>query len=501
MSEPQLTPSNATSFDPATMFRFPMILHSVTNALQPVRLVIALLMVTALITFGRVWDGSAGSSVPPAGLLAAPLSPSDVDAIQWTLQRECIIHRAMEDMPRLQSPEWPVLDAEQVLLDVEAAYRAKRERLVAGIADARADGDAALIEEREAVLDEEDGNFVRSVGQIRDVMQHGEFEAGADAVGAAFSGLMKGVVRCSPDQVAAEGKTLLIEIPLAVWDRHRLFGIVYALFGVIVIGLGGGALSRMTAAQVARQERISLRAAIDFALARPAVHVMTPLLPLMIMGVFALCIMLLGVLFRLPWHLGWLGGIAYGLALVLGLVVVILGLAYVAGFLMLLPAVACENCDSAEAQQRSFAYVLGRPAHLAWYVLVALVGLAIGYLLISIVAVALLDGTSAFVGLLAGDTPALAASGGVSVFDLRQQSVLPVHAVRIDRINAELIEFWQTVVLCVVPAYVLSYLFAAATRIYLLMRRACDGQSLSEIWQPAPPEWMKATDAADRPAQ
>jgi hypothetical protein len=35
-----------------------------------------------------------------------------------------------------------------------------------------------------------------------------------------------------------------------------------------------------------------------------------------------------------------------------------------------------------------------------------------------------------------------------------------------------------------VVAYVVSYLFAAATIIYLLMRRASDGQATNEIWEP-----------------
>ncbi len=35
-----------------------------------------------------------------------------------------------------------------------------------------------------------------------------------------------------------------------------------------------------------------------------------------------------------------------------------------------------------------------------------------------------------------------------------------------------------------VAAYVVAYIFTSATMMYLLMRRACDGQDIEEIWRP-----------------
>ena len=55
-----------------------------------------------------------------------------------------------------------------------------------------------------------------------------------------------------------------------------------------------------------------------------------------------------------------------------------------------------------------------------------------------------------------------------------------------ERIAGDSIRIWQTVVVCLVPAYVLTYVTAASTKIYLMLRQACDGQSESEIWRSRP---------------
>jgi hypothetical protein len=49
---------------------------------------------------------------------------------------------------------------------------------------------------------------------------------------------------------------------------------------------------------------------------------------------------------------------------------------------------------------------------------------------------------------------------------------------------ASAIAFWQALVLCLVAAYVFSFFFTASTKLYLLMRRAVDGQDIEEIWRP-----------------
>ena len=68
------------------------------------------------------------------------------------------------------------------------------------------------------------------------------------------------------------------------------------------------------------------------------------------------------------------------------------------GFPLLVPAVAAENCDAADAMQRAYAYVLNRPLHLLGYSIVALVGLALGYVVVSLAAATTLNFTLGTVG-------------------------------------------------------------------------------------------------------
>jgi len=51
-------------------------------------------------------------------------------------------------------------------------------------------------------------------------------------------------------------------------------------------------------------------------------------------------------------------------------------------------------------------------------------------------------------------------------------------------VAAWFIQFWQTIVVNLVISWVLVYLFSSSTWVYLLLRRAADGQDIEEIWRP-----------------
>ena len=50
--------------------------------------------------------------------------------------------------------------------------------------------------------------------------------------------------------------------------------------------------------------------------------------------------------------------------------------------------------------------------------------------------------------------------------------------------TAGLISVWMMLVQYLVAGWIFSYVMAASTRIYLLMRHACDGQDQHLIWWP-----------------
>lgn len=190
------------------------------------------------------------------------------------------------------------------------------------------------------------------------------------------------------------------------------------------------------------------------------------------------------------------GGLLYGVALLLGFGVVFLLAGYAAGFSLLVPAVACENCDAADAQQRAYAYALSHPLHLLGYGLVAIVGLAVGFVLASLFAVAVLNLTGALVGAAEG-ADAVDVSYGFALFDLAPRRTAAIPLQLHSEWSSSLVMFWQTVIVSLVAGYVFSNYFSASTTVYLLMRRVCDGQELDEIWQEGELPGTTASDDED----
>jgi hypothetical protein len=451
----------------AQLVQFPKILRAVTAGFQPSRLVLGLLMVVALMTIGRVWDGVTTHKVPPAGLTAAEWDPQDAYEAQGILRAVLA-----EWAPEMEQPE-DEPDARDVLAAVHAAYRVERKQLVKEI-DESEDGPERLRQRDEA--------YLATLEQIDSVRPRGIFEATVHHVTASFNEIVQGLATLELDMFFAGVRNLVVRTPIRMWGHDKLFTIVYGLVFVVLVAVGGGALSRMAAVELAQDEKLRLQEALDFALAGWRRLVLSLLLPLLIAAFLVVLLLVGGWFLMLPW-VDLLGGLLYGVALLIGFGVVFLLVGYALGFSLLVPAVACENCDAADAQQRAYAYVLSRPLHLLGYGVVLVVGLVLGYVLASLFAVAMLNVTGALLDAVTTN-PAVGGAHGFALFDLAPGRTASVPLQAHSEWSAWLVVFWQTIVVCLVAGYVFANYFGASTIIYLLMRQACDGQEMSEIWQP-----------------
>jgi hypothetical protein len=451
----------------AQLVQFPKILRAVTAGFQPSRLVLGLLMVAALMTVGRVWDGVTADRIPPGGLTATALAEDEALAAQGTLRALLAVWA-----PEVEQPEGD-LDAREVMNSVHAAYRVERPQLVDQIEETE-DG----IERLEA----RDEAYLAALEQIDAVRPRGIFEATVSHVTGSFNQLVRGLVTLELDMFFAGVQKLVVGTPICLWGHDWLFTLVYGLLFVVLVAVGGGALSRMAAVEVAQGEKLRLQEALDFALGGWARLVLSLLLPLLIAAFLVVLLLVGGWFLMLPW-VDLLGGLLYGVALLIGFGVVFLMVGYALGFSLLVPAVACENCDAADAQQRAYAYVLSRPLHLLGYGVVLIVGLVLGFVLASLFAVALLNVTGALLDAVTAN-PAVAGAHGFALFDLAPGRTASVPLQAHSEWSAWLVVFWQTVVVSLVAGYVFANYFGASTIIYLLMRRSCDGQEMSEIWQP-----------------
>ncbi len=462
----------------AQLVHFPKILRAVTASFQPPRLAMGLLLVAALMTAGRVWDWVFAPSVPPPPVLVAgaPAAGAGLALAPWTAaqaeQAQVSLRQALAAWG-ITPPAEGDIDARRARDQVYDDYKTRRADLV---------NRAAESPEAAEELARTDEKYLETLRQIDAVRPRGVFEATVTHATGNFNDMVHGLVTADFDGFYRGLNNLFVQTPIGMWRHDKLFAVVYGLFFVLVLAIGGGALARLAAVELATGEKLRLQEAVDFSLTGWRRLLFALLLPLLIAAALSVLLLVGGFFLWLPW-LDVLGGILFGVALLMGFAVVFLLAGYAAGFSLLVPAVACENCDAADAQQRAYAYVLSRPLHLLGYGFVACVGLAVGFVIASLFAVGALNVTGWLID-AATSNAAVSVGHGFSLWNLapRPESAIPLQAH--SELSASLVMLWQTVVICLVAGYVFAYYFSASTIVYLLMRRACDGQEVDEIWEP-----------------
>lgn len=262
-----------------------------------------------------------------------------------------------------------------------------------------------------------------------------------------------------------------------------------------LIAILGGAISRMSATEFARGERISWTTALAFSLRRGVAFTSTLAAPLV--GALAVAaIVALGgwALLSIAW-VQVAGAVLYGLALMLMLGAVLLLVGYVFGFPLLIPALACEGTDAIDAIQRAYAYVLGRPVRLIAYTLLSLammvallaVVAGIGSTAITATAVATTTFTSENVSdAVRSEVDDLKKPQSVSVDSIILRTNKPTEPDYGKSLNTtkRIVAFWHNVVALMVAGIGVSYFFSSSTVLYLILREINDGQDHTELWTP-----------------
>jgi hypothetical protein len=446
------------------VFRFPRILPATLSALHLPRLAIALLVVCAVITAGRIWDGLDAPSVSPNGLLAGPRTDADQVACDAALRSALDLFMTVEQTAALL--ESGPLETRRVVEAVRASFEAQSP-----------EADPQVLATRRAAL-------IETLASIERLRPRGTFESLAATAADCYEETVRGVIDLRITRVLAAAGVLLIDAPRALWRDHPWFTVVFGLISLLALSFGGGAIARMAAFEAAEQQRLTLREAVDFAVRHWISLVMAPLTPVLFAAGLGLIVFALSFIFMNVPVLDVIGGAGYGVALAIGFAIAFLLVGYLFALPMLLPAIACERCDAFDAQQRAYAYVVSRPLHLVGYALVGLLGAAIGFMVVAFFASTMLNITAWLVGLgQFADSTALADAGGFGVFTLGGAAQATAHVTWHETWAAGLIGFWQTVIVSLVISYVLSHFFSASTVLYLLMRNVCDGRPVQEIVQ------------------
>ena len=166
--------------------------------------------------------------------------------------------------------------------------------------------------------------------------------------------------------------------PQYAWSSWSRFGslvhtVTTVIWMVLVWGFLGGAITRIAAVQIARDEKIGLVDAILFARNKCVSYVAAPVFPLIIVMALLMGCMLGGWVVRIPWIGTVLGGALWGLPLIAGFVMTIILLGLSMGWPLMLPAISAEGSDSFDALSRSYSYVFQKPWKFIFYTSVAII--------------------------------------------------------------------------------------------------------------------------------
>jgi hypothetical protein len=272
-------------------------------------------------------------------------------------------------------------------------------------------------------------------------------------------------------RLAAPARSLIVPLrvlldPASGWATmlHALLALTW-LF--VVWGLGGGAISRIAAIQLARARQARLGEGLGFAVRSAWPLIVAPLSPLLALAFCALLGAAFGLLYALPRIGPGLAGALLWLPMAGGLVMTFLVAGLVAGWPLLHAAIATGADDALDAISRTFAYLNQRLG-------LFLTGLAAAWLA-GVVGLFVIDLLAGGVIRLTEWSLSLSARGSV-ISTLFGRGDLDTGTVA-----AATHRFWLGAVRLLAQGWAFSYFWTAAAVLYLGLRHEVDGKAWNEI--------------------
>jgi hypothetical protein len=272
-----------------------------------------------------------------------------------------------------------------------------------------------------------------------------------------------------------------------IWN-HTVFFIIFAMIFLLAWALFGGAICRIAAVHYARDEKISVRQAMNFAVGKLLSFASAPVIPLAIILVIGLIVSVAALIGNIP----VLGPITMGalfvLPLLAGFVMTLVLLGTAGGFGLMYPTIAVEGSDSFDAISRSFSYVYARPWRMLFYSVVALAYGAATYIFVHMFIWLALVLTHKFVGLSIFTTAANSKNlltamwpnpldTGRLSYSADYPALSPMQAV-----GAFFMNCWVMLMVSFLGAFAISLYFSTNTIIYYLMRSEVDSTELDDVY-------------------
>jgi hypothetical protein len=285
----------------------------------------------------------------------------------------------------------------------------------------------------------------------------------------------------------------VVEGPLWLWKAHWFFALLYTAWFLLIWSVFGGAIARIAAVHVARDEKISVRSALTFSVSKVLSFIFAPVIPvLIVLGIGIVIAIAATILLHIPYVGPILAGLFFCFALLGGFVVTLVVLGTIGGFNLMYPTIGVEGSDSFDAISRSFSYVFARPWRMLWYTGVAIVYGAICYLFVRFFVWMVLAATWFFMSWLLGphNHPHQPAVVWPSIWPPPMADPMDSllykpdfeHLKGTESAAAGLIVFWNYIVIGLIGAFAISFYFSANTIVYYLMRREVDATELDDVY-------------------
>jgi hypothetical protein len=270
-------------------------------------------------------------------------------------------------------------------------------------------------------------------------------------------------------------------------SKHLVYFCLFGALFLIVWAIFGGAIARIAAIHVARDEKISMRQALRFSSGKFLSFLFAPVIPIAIVVVVGFVISVGGLLLYIPYVGEILVGIFYFLALAGGFVMTLVALGTAGGLNLMYPTIAVEGSDSFDAISRSFSYVYARPWRMLWYTVVAIAYGALTFLFVRLFIFLTLAFAHKFTGLWVMRSGAGDQSVWSSIWPGPALMHLPydVNSISLtygQRIAAFFVAAWVFLAIAFLGAYLISFYFSSSTIIYYLMRREVDATELDDVY-------------------
>ena len=249
--------------------------------------------------------------------------------------------------------------------------------------------------------------------------------------------------------------------------QSSLFMLTHGFWTIGVWGIFGGAIARIAALYLTREETLGPLVALrDAATVWPSTTG-APTIVLLVATAMAVPLVLLG--FLLQWNaLALVAGLLWGLVLAGGLVLAVVLAGLLVGWPLMWACLGVERSDAFDGVSRCYAYVYQRPLHLLFYVLVAALLAFLGDAVVYFFASAT----------IATSEGALSCGAG----NVRLDELLNADTAQMAN---QAINGWKWGLMSLVAAYPLACLWPMAVGIYLLLRRQVDATEMDEVSLPA----------------